>query len=325
MRKLNAFSIGIAILLSSACSTKLDVTAPYKVVPIIYGVLDPSDSIQYIKISRTYLNEQGSAIGAGKSLDSNFYPYNSIRPVLIESLNNAIDTIELDTQMIAHDSGNFGYTQYPIYYTKQAINKAAKYQFLLYKSGNAIATSSTTVPSVSAINSPTNTASQAFVVGQAYQKINYSITTANNTSSYELNIIFHYTEKNNTTGVLVDKYLDWYLGTSAIVGGYPTFNVSGGAFYAVIADKLSPDPSVTRTADNFLTFKYTTVSADLTKLIQLSRFTGSVNENPPEYTNVSNGLGIFSAKNKLITGYTLNPSSMQELKSGKITGHLGFK
>ena len=64
----------IATLLS-ACSTEFDVTAPYKEIPVIFGILNKDEAVQYIKINKAYLNDEGSAIIAGSVPDSNIFPY----------------------------------------------------------------------------------------------------------------------------------------------------------------------------------------------------------------------------------------------------------
>jgi hypothetical protein len=41
----------------AACSTELDLTAPYKDIWVVYGVLDQADSLQYIRISKAFLTD----------------------------------------------------------------------------------------------------------------------------------------------------------------------------------------------------------------------------------------------------------------------------
>ncbi|MEM9986531.1 MAG: hypothetical protein AAF804_15675, partial [Bacteroidota bacterium] len=40
-----------------ACSTEFDLTAPEKDIWVIYGVLSPDDTVQYIRVSRGFLPE----------------------------------------------------------------------------------------------------------------------------------------------------------------------------------------------------------------------------------------------------------------------------
>lgn len=56
------FLIGFAVVLLAACSTSLDINAPNgKPILIVYGVLNPKDTVQYIRISKGFLTD-GDAI-----------------------------------------------------------------------------------------------------------------------------------------------------------------------------------------------------------------------------------------------------------------------
>ncbi len=47
---------------SNACSTDLDLGANYEETTIVFGLLNPNDSIQYLKINKGYFTQNGDAV-----------------------------------------------------------------------------------------------------------------------------------------------------------------------------------------------------------------------------------------------------------------------
>jgi len=60
----------ILMALFTACENEVYINAEYKETIVIYGLLDPQDSIQYIKVNKAYLNENIGALEAAKISDS---------------------------------------------------------------------------------------------------------------------------------------------------------------------------------------------------------------------------------------------------------------
>ncbi len=57
-------------LFAWSCDNEIDVSADWKEVPVIYGLIDPAASFNYIRINRAYLNEEGDALTFAKESDS---------------------------------------------------------------------------------------------------------------------------------------------------------------------------------------------------------------------------------------------------------------
>lgn len=62
-----------AILLTTGCSEKFKVAAPYKNITVIYGMLDQADAAHYIRVQKAFLDENKSAVTMAQTADSNFY------------------------------------------------------------------------------------------------------------------------------------------------------------------------------------------------------------------------------------------------------------
>ena len=66
-------AIVITIFSITGCSDDFEVTAPYRQITIVNGVLDPADTAHYIRIQKAYLDENKSAIVMAQEPDSSFY------------------------------------------------------------------------------------------------------------------------------------------------------------------------------------------------------------------------------------------------------------
>ncbi len=74
-------------LLLSACSNDFEVTAPWKEIPIVYGILSPQDTAHYLRIEKAFLDPNQSALEVAQIADSLYYPENSITVWLVPTIN----------------------------------------------------------------------------------------------------------------------------------------------------------------------------------------------------------------------------------------------
>ena len=108
--KLKYFTIIVIAITSifNACKTDVDVIAPYRETAVIYGLLDVSQPIQYIKINKVFLG-QGDAYAMAQNPDSsNFNPDDM--NIYLEKYNgtNFIVSIALkDTVLLDGQTGNY--------------------------------------------------------------------------------------------------------------------------------------------------------------------------------------------------------------------------
>lgn len=89
---------GIIILFSIySCETDFDTTADWEDITVVYGIIDQNDSMQYIKINKAFLGE-GDVLQFAQEYDSTHYSF-PLR-VWIDAYNNSdqlVQTIEFDT------------------------------------------------------------------------------------------------------------------------------------------------------------------------------------------------------------------------------------
>ena len=65
-------------LFLAACSNEFEVTAPWKEVPVVYGLISPDDTAHYVRVEKAFLDPEKSALEIAKIADSIYYPENAI-------------------------------------------------------------------------------------------------------------------------------------------------------------------------------------------------------------------------------------------------------
>ncbi|MEQ8560878.1 MAG: hypothetical protein RID18_05160, partial [Cytophagales bacterium] len=86
----------LSIVLFSACSTDLDVNADFRETPIMFGLINQSDSINYIRLQKAYSNQDGNALEIAKNFDSLYYDTTKVKLTLLELDRQNGDTSEVD-------------------------------------------------------------------------------------------------------------------------------------------------------------------------------------------------------------------------------------
>ncbi len=103
MRMRNLFISLLSLLIFNSCSTELDVNADFRETPIMFGLINQNDSINYVRLQKAFSNENGNALEIAKEFDSLYYDTTKIVFQLIE-INLADD--ERDTVDILNPEYN---------------------------------------------------------------------------------------------------------------------------------------------------------------------------------------------------------------------------
>ncbi|NNF01582.1 MAG: hypothetical protein HKN22_02770, partial [Bacteroidia bacterium] len=85
-------------MVNSACETDFDVLAPYEERMVVYGLLNASENVQYIRIDKAYLGE-GDALLFAQEPDSIYY--GNILRVKMEQWKNSV---LVDSMILLYDT-----------------------------------------------------------------------------------------------------------------------------------------------------------------------------------------------------------------------------
>lgn len=316
----------------SSCSTDVDVIADYKEIAVVYGLLDVSQPIQYVKINKAFLGK-GDAFAMAKEPDStNFNPADM--SVILEKYNGSnfvSSTILYDTVISAPEDGNFSKKNNIIYATREVLDADFTYKLNIEnKKTGYKAEASTNI--IDKININVGSGTWAFVAPDNKYSLGQNIkwNSQLNGKIYEVVFRFHYKEFKNGNDTII-KSIDWIFTPQYSVnssgGEEMKKTIKGEEFFAFLKSVKSSyfsDNSFKRIAIGGQSI-ITTAGEDFQIYKDLNAPYSSNFQEKPIYSNVKNGLGLFNTR---ITTYDftkpLNSNTINELVNGPYTNDLGF-
>ncbi len=296
----------------SSCSTDVDLYADYKDITIVYGLLDAGQDTNFVKITKAFLGP-GNALEIAKDPDSSNYA--GKLNVMLQGRKNSIDLnpIILDTITI-HDKlpgdSIFYFPNQLLYYTTAALDVDAKYTLQIEPEAKAIEAETDMIGS--------------FGILRPVNRINFASTAATQIEwnsarggrRYEVNLKFYYKELRPDSPDTVYKTMNWNLGAhkAQTLEGGESMSVSymGAEFYTRLGQGLDNVLNVKRWAGEVVL----TISAggeELSTFIDVNAPSNSIVQEIPQYTNIENGYGIFSARRQAQQTYTLSVLSETKL------------
>lgn len=335
----NVFYILLLGAVWSSCSNDFEVTAPWKEVPIVYGVLSPRDTAHYIRVEKAFLGPSTSADVIAKIADSLYYPEAAIA-VWLERPGTTfrVPLTRVDGNLEGHvrETGTFADSPNWLYKFKgSALTPGGLYRLVVERAdGKPNITAETTIPKDFTITNPDPT--------NIVRKVTftYSETTTVDWRTDEYGVYFNvflilpYREEAPDGTTLLRDTLIWRgannverSGSQVGAGVYKgTTELPGAQFFRFLSESLQP-------TTNFRYFEKCSILLEGGgKEIKEFNITASANsgltgaEVYPTYTNVTNGLGVFSAKNEFrLNNVQISQKTIDSLQIHPLTQALKFR
>lgn len=334
MKKVN-FIVIAAFALFSACSTDLSVIGDYKETMVIYGLLDQSQSKQYIKINKAFLGE-GSALAYAQVKDSTQYV--NLLNVALKRIKNGV---ELSSYSLTPDNtipknpGTFYAPDqqnalYSVSTPSGTLNSDSEYELIVTNSETGMtAGAKTSLIDDATFTSPAPTTPFFNFVLSQNNEYQYPIRwlTGKNARLYQLIIRLNYIDS-TTTGNITQK-LDWVFPpqkTQGLAGGESMKNdVLGQGLMQFIGNQIDDYPGLLSRTALQVDLLLIAGGDDLNTFIEVNKPSTSIVQEKPEFTNITNGLGIFSSRySKAPFSKQLGTASKDSLACGQYTQHLKF-
>ncbi|MFI5204705.1 MAG: hypothetical protein ACHQF2_09440, partial [Flavobacteriales bacterium] len=144
-----------------------------------------------------------------------------------------------------------------------------------------------------------------------------------NGARYEVMLRLKYDEYTATT--TTRKVLEWKQGefdpaTAQMAGINFIHNIDGEGFYKFLASQIADDPNVISRRFRAIDMLVYAASEELDTYIQLTSPSNGIVQERPEYTNIDNGIGLFSSRLHVIAANKyISEFSMEELCLGTYT------
>ena len=291
----------LIIPLFFSCETDFDVNSDWKDVTIVYGLIDPNNEDQLIKINKAYLG-QGDAIQMASISDStNYDPSNllvKLHRVRQQAFSNydTLATVVLTDTVLDKDDGLFSTEDNIIYTFKKPTsfyntNSIYVLEILNLSSGQKV-TSQTEIINSFSFESLNPSFEWGLYNGELpdslrFRTKNIEWQNSNNGIIYQLDIIINYLD--NGTSIS----LPWSQPLVEYTSGNMSLKIKGDQFFQFLQNNL--DNTTTKQFLN-LDLVMTIGAQDLKTYIDVNQpFSGIVQERPV-FSNINNGVGLFSSR-----------------------------
>ncbi len=326
VKKLCLIGLVAALLLagSYSCSTDFEINADNLETPIVYCILNTSDSVQYVRLQKTYLIDQ-AALEYPPHPDSMVFPGEIV--VTMERLQNNVvqETYRFHPVTdIPKDTGFFPSEKHVLYKTHAVIKPHSTYRLYIYLGSKekvvyAQTTSLGKLTVVDPMDLPIRKVS-------LYNGSNFTCRwePVEDAGLYQVVVKFRYSETRN--GITTSKFINWsqdYI-TPGTANDYLSKDISGARFAHILDENLISEPGVTRTAEG-IDFQIMSGAIELKYYMESTAPTEGALMEKPVYTNVINGLGVFSTISEVdVNGLFLSGVSIDSIAYGQYTRDLGF-
>ena len=312
---MNKFYYALILMISLAmfsCETDIDVNAEYKDIAIVYGLINPSDSVHYLKVNKAFLGNTSAIDLAGDATNFNyadgelditveaFDESNELRA----SYSTGAGTIEA-TNEVVKEAGVFDNRDNVLYkFQEKNINRDYTYKIKIVNT--VLDKEITAETKIVGITNVDGTGGKInFWNGNQYQNRRFSVTSGSNVGRVSMALRFNYTEyytdasdKEPTVHTLIMP-LGEQAATTPLGNETIYLVIQGETFFQNIATGIADKntvPDFSHRELNNISIDYSAAGTELSTYMEVSAPSSSVNQDKPSYTNIENGIGIFSSR-----------------------------
>ncbi|NUO00064.1 MAG: hypothetical protein HUU01_05555 [Saprospiraceae bacterium] len=335
MRRISFFVLPL-FFFCAACSTDFELEAEWRDIPIVYGMLTFSDTAHYIRLEKAFLPDGGDARDVAQIADSLYYGDHVSVQLQNLRTGNTVTLQKVDGALEGYPREDGPFATQPNYLYKVKAGPAGILpgdgMKLIINRGDNLPEVTAETKMLEAITLPTNGPVSPIRFGPYGNSTTLRWFAGPSAKVFDLRLIIHYRESNAAPPQdFESKELEWVL-TQELERPNPTgeqqsYAINNEALYIFIKNSLPVDPNAIRVLD-FIDFKVSAAGQELVDLLDIIRINAGItsSQSIPKYTNISEGLGIFSSRvSALRPNLTLDGVALDTLRLGIHTKNLNFQ
>ena len=306
----------------TACSTEVDVNAPWKEQTIVTCLVDPNQAVHYIRIHKAYLDPNRNALVVAAIRDS-LYHDPSRTKVWIEIWKNGVlrdslactpmDSVLNGGGGIFPDTLRLYRFSSPLVGGQPRLDSSAEHRLrILTPAGQSLSASLFPIGRNNSLpgglppggNLPPNFGGLNWSANQGHQ---VAFTLPANTSRYNFSIRAYYDEwcadsvppgpppHPDTPGLRL-RSIEWPITTNGLNPGLGLITrVFGKNLFALLNASLAKEPRTHRRLRGTLFHLYW-LDEPFGTYLEVTNSSPSMSDVKPTYTNITNGLGLFAGR-----------------------------
>lgn len=324
-------------MIINSCKTDFEVDSDWKDITVVYGLLNPYADTQYVKINKCFLGD-ASAYDMAAVSDSIQYANLSARIIsgIIKSDGSFSETgteiiLEKTTDHYKYP-GIFATDNNVLYRTTSVLDLSKDYKIDISIPGKDVISAKTHLVNMSSIANQGSFGSLNLVENSSSDIEFHSVPDG---KVYEVVIRFNYVEI--TQDSTYNKYIEWPQNpiiSKAITGGEELKIVlSGNSFLSTVSNQIKNaadyNPDVIKRVAKLRPIELLIFvgSDDLNTYIEVSSPSDGIAQEKPSYSNIANGIGLFSARSDIFVPNSkikLSDKSFDSLADSENTSDLKF-
>jgi len=319
------------VVLNISCDNDVDLTAEFKDIPVVYGVLSPKDDAHYIKIERAFLGgDNDNALQIAQIADSIYYENLDVK---IEEVSTGtvytLNRVDGNEEGLEREEGVFADSPNYLYKFTEELTEGEEYLLRINRGDNTEeVTASTTIVSDFSFTTPQIPTD----INIQYRPFSLAWKRTPGAFFYDVSMQFRFLEEDvDNIGIFEEKEIKWEIVKNVSiedVGGSNTFfiNFNGEEFFRFLGAELDDNGGAQRIFVS-LDFIVDAGGKELFDFINIGQANTGITSSQviPTYTNLSEGYGVFSSRNRVpYEGFTLNAEARDSLANGLYTKTLGF-
>lgn len=336
MKKIfSIFSLLVVLAINNSCKNDLDATAPYKESIVVYGLIDPADSVNYIRVNRVFLG-QGDATQVAQIQDSVYFKPGEASVVVEKYFNGALkqsylfsETYEKSLVPGAFNTNQLIYKSTQKFKTDTVLfgNLSVDFEYVLrvknHKTGTTFESSKIKLVKNVASNSrqacsqsmgnncflydlTANVFISPYVLASGPVMTGVVISTPTNCAMTGCFMNMYYREVLLAdTSVKTGKKFTYDLGEQKAEDGRGgvtmDYSFSGKSFFEAMANSVVDNSSIKERIADSIVFTFYFAGNEYKLYREINNVSGSFGQEKPIYTNMKNGsFGVFSSRTKIL-------------------------
>ena len=316
MKRLLLFiSIILSIIILNSCDNSVNIFTDGEEVTAVYGYLDVDADTNYVKITKSFT---GNAVDLAPDYSASNYDYKLDVKLIgkFASSPGFVKTVVLDTTSVfkPYDPDGLFYSgvNQVLYYTTEKLLENQEYQLVITRNDGEVVKSKVKTICGMTIRKPMYNISFESPVTN---RIEWRSNTFNQLAAYyEVIGYFHYKQLNPGQSDTTYHTMKWTFGSGTGESMYNSSTMNMFANYTPTAfySRLSADANIANNTSTYtrrfvdcFEIVITSTGDELYNYILIQN-SGSAIMDTPEYTNIENGLGIFSSRSVCIHKVEVN-------------------
>ncbi len=338
MKKIILFiSLVLGAVFYPSCSNDIDLATDWKDIPVVYGLISASETANYIRVEKAFLDNDNSALDLAQIADSLYYDDITVQ---ISGGGNTYDLqrVDANAEGFPREGGIFANAPNFIYKFETPLGEILEgepYTLSINRGDNLpIVTAQTTIVDNIQIREPNTDPMDEDPIRWVDAGLRVEWRTQPSAHIFDVWVHMHISEEDpanpaNNRVVTLDWKIEENLAQDVSGNNIVRMDtrLTKLDLFNYLANNLEQDPSIIR---KFLSFDIRVIGGgeELEEYISTGNANTGITSTQviPTYTNLSEGRGIFSSKNSAFQeGYTINEDTVDSLQTNNITKNLNFQ